>query len=520
MKKTDKVVYKRYEMNQPQLIPPSVDELIPEKHMVRVVNRVVDQMDLSMVEKEYKGGGTSSYHPRMLLKILVYAYAEQIYSGRRIAKAVRENIPFMWIAGGNRPDFRTINRFRSERLRGKIQEVFTEVLEYLIEAKYVKFEHYFVDGTKIEADANRYSFVWKKSTASNRKKLEEKVAELFKKIDAINEAEEEEYGDKDLDELGEDSEIDSEKLQELADRLSQKLGEDPKNKEIKKAKKKIETDYLPRMKKYEQYEKALGGRNSCSKTDHDATFMQMKEDHMRNRTMKPGYNVQIGTEDQMIVGFSIHQTSTDSPTMISHLQQLKQNLGKVPAIWVADAGYGSEENYLALEEEGITPYVKYNSFEKDSKKRRKVKEKEKYSLKYFKYDEGSDTFLCPENKRLVFERLGWEKSATGFVSEKRVYHCLDCNGCPARELCTQSMNGRTIRFSPTLDRLRKAAFDRLTSEVGKKLRALRYMDVEAVFGLIKGNKKFRRFHLRGLEKVEVEWGLVSIAHNMNKIAAI
>ena len=112
MKKTDKVVFKRYEMGQPQLLPPSVEELIPEKHLVRVIDQVIEDMDISVIVKEYKGGGTSSYHPKMLLKVIVYAYAEQIYSGRQIAKAVRENIPFMWISGGNRPDFRTINRFR------------------------------------------------------------------------------------------------------------------------------------------------------------------------------------------------------------------------------------------------------------------------------------------------------------------------------------------------------------------------------------------------------------------------
>jgi transposase len=520
MKRTNKVVFKEYRMNQPQLLPQSVDELIPEKHLVRVVNGLVDQMELTKIEKSYQGGGASSFHPRMLLKVVVYAYAEQIYSGRQIAKAVRENIPFMWISGGNRPDFRTINRFRSERLKGKIQAVFTDVLEYLIEEKYVKFEHYFVDGTKIEANANRYSFVWKKSTENNRKKLEGKVKELFEKIDAINEAEEEEYGDKDLEELGEDSEIDSEKLKELADRLSRKLAEDPKDKEAKKARKLIESDYLPRMQKYEQYEEALGGRNSCSKTDQDATFMRMKEDHMRNRTLKPGYNVQIGTENQMIVGFSIHQSTSDSTALIPHMEQLKQNLGKVPPVWVADAGYGSEENYLAMEAEGITPYVKYNSFEKDSRKRRKAAAKEKYALSQFKYDETTDAFLCPENKRLVFAGATQDKSKTGYVSEKKVYQCPECEGCPAREMCTAAKYGRSIKFSPVFDRLRKTALERLTSEAGKKLRALRSVDVETVFGMIKGNKKFRRFHLRGLEKVEVEWGLVSIAHNITKLAAI
>lgn len=519
MKKTNKVVFKRYEMEQLQLLPPSLEELIPANHMVRVINELVDGMELREIRKSYKGGGTSSYHPRMLLKVIVYAYASQIYSGRQIAKAVRENIPFMWISGGNRPDFRTINRFRSEKLKGKIQAIFTEVLEYLIEAGYVKMEHYFLDGTKIEANANRYSYVWKKSNQNNKRKLQEKVSELFKKIDEINEAEEAEYGEKDLEELGEDSEIDTQKLKELAERLNKKLVEDPENKELKKAKKIVETDYIPRMEKYERNEEALGGRNSCSKTDPDATFMRLKEDHMHNRALKPGYNVQIGTENQMIVGFSIHQTPADSATLLPHLQQLKQNLGKLPPVWVADAGYGCEENYVKLAAEQVIPYIKYNSFERESKKRRKLKEKEKYNLRHFKYDQQSDTFVCPEGKSLYFVMSTQEKSATGYLSERRTYRCLECEGCPAREVCTQSKNGRTVQISPVYEKFRKQAFDRLTSDVGRKLRSRRFFDVEAVFGLLKGNKKFRRFHLRGLEKVEVEWGLLSIAHNLAKVAA-
>jgi len=146
--------------------------------------------------------------------------------------------------------------------------------------------------------------------------------------------------------------------------------------------------------------------------------MQMKEDHMHNRSLKPGYNVQIGTENQMIVGFSFHQTSTDSPTLIPHLQQLKKNLGKLPPTWIADAGYGGEENYLALLAEQITPYVKYSFFEKDRKKRRKISEKEKCHLRQFRYDEQTDTFVCPQGKPLFFDQCIHDRSATGFISEK------------------------------------------------------------------------------------------------------
>lgn len=517
--KKNNVTFKEYQMGQPMLLPPNLEELIPEKHLVRVINRVVEEMDLREIISGYKGGGTSSYHPKMLLKLIVYAYAEKNYSGRQIAKAIRENINYMWLSGGNRPDFRTINRFRGERLKGKIQAVFTEVLEYLIEHKFIKLENYFVDGTKIEANANRYSFAWKKSTQKYKNNLQAKVKELFVEIDKINAAEEAEYGDRDLEEMGEESEIDTNKLKDLAERLSKKLEEEPANKKLKKSLKKLKSDFIPRMEKYENYEKVMGKRNSFSKTDHDATFMRMKDDHMRNRSLKPGYNVQIGTENQFIVGYSLHQVSTDSSTLPEHLRQVKENLGVLPKTLIADAGYGSEENYLLLENEEIEAYVKYNTFYKESKKKRKGNEKDRYLARNFHYDEENNVFICPENKYLLYEGQKRIRTDAGFSTERKTYRCHDCGDCAVRDLCTQSNYGRSIQYSHRLTNFRKKAFERLNSELGRKLRKLRYPEVEAVFGLIKWNKKFRRFNLRGLEKVTVEWGLVSIAHNIAKIAA-
>jgi transposase len=169
-------VFKEYTMGQLILLPTNLDELIPPNHLVRVVNAFVEQMDLAPLLARYKGGGTSSYHPKMMLKVFIYAYTQKIFSSRRIAKALRESIPLMWLSGNNRPDFRTINRFRGELLKGIIEEVFLAVLSLLIDGGYVKLEDYFVDGTKVEANANRYSYVWAKSTQRYQKQLAEKVA--------------------------------------------------------------------------------------------------------------------------------------------------------------------------------------------------------------------------------------------------------------------------------------------------------------------------------------------------------
>ncbi|MGG3533888.1 IS1182 family transposase, partial [Paenibacillus rhizolycopersici] len=334
-----------------------LEEVIPQKHVVRVVNAAVNRLSDTIFASAYPGGGRDSYHPKMLTKVLIYAYTQRIYSSRLIAKAVRENIMFMWIAGRQRPDFRTINRFRSDRMKDILKSVFTAVLELLVEEGYVKLDHYFVDGTKIEANANRYTFVWGKAVVKQKAKLEEKVRTLFATIEETERKEEQEQPGQDLAELGEASSLTSEKLEKAVQQLEEKLKQVPKNKPLKKAVRTLRTDLLPRLQKYEQQLGILGERNSYSKTDTDATFMRMKEDHMRNGQLKPGYNVQIGTENQFIVGYSLHQRPTDTRTLKPHLEKVKTQLGRIPGTVIADAGYGSEENYAYLEGEAVRAIV-------------------------------------------------------------------------------------------------------------------------------------------------------------------
>ena len=265
-------------MDQPQLLPPSLDELIEADHLVRVVNAAIEQLDLSPLLAQYKGGGTSSYHPQMLLKVLVYAYCRKIYSSRRIAAALRENIHFMWLSGGNRPDFRTINDFRGQRMKDVIDEVFAEVLLYLVEAGHVKLEHYFADGTKIAADANQHKVVWAKRTQRYQQRVREQIGELLEQIEQVNVAEQAEYGEADLEERGPagGGEFDAAQLKERIAQLNQRLREQalpkPEAQAAEKALKKLATDCLPRLEKYEQQTETLAGRSSYAKTDPDATL--------------------------------------------------------------------------------------------------------------------------------------------------------------------------------------------------------------------------------------------------------
>jgi transposase len=516
----NKVTFKPYTMAQPTLLPQNLEELIPEDHLVRVVNRVIESLDLEPILSEYKGGGTSSYHPRMMLKVLVYAYTQKVNSSRQIAKALRENVNFMWISGNNRPDFRTINRFRSSVMKEGIEVVFTEVLQYLIEEGYVTLEHYFLDGTKIEANANKYKWVWAKSTAKYKARLQEKIQELLRNIEQENDAEQAAYGDKDLEETGGSNKqggggMDSETLQKRIDRLNERLAEKVKSKREAKALRTLQEDCLARQKKYEEQEKILAGRNSYAKTDHDATFMRMKDDVMMNGQLKPGYNVQIGTENQFVVGFSIHQKANDVNALIPHLNQVQHRLGRLPRTVIADAGYGSEENYAYLEKAGIEGYVKYPLFTKQQKRNWR---KQRFRVENWEYDSERDEYICPNQRRLTFLKYRYRLTDNGYPTTVREYVCVSCTSCPFKTQCKRGSGNRQVWINPTLNQYQELAHQKLVSEYGKKLRSRRGIEAESVFGRIKQDWSFRRFSLRGMEKVTTEWGLLCIAHNIAKLA--
>ena len=502
-----------------QLMPASYEEKIPQGHLVRLVNEAIERLEMGMLEKEYEGGGTSSYHPKMMLKVLVYGYCKKIYTSRKIAEAVEENIHFMWLAGGQTPDFRTLNEFRGKRMKAVIGEVFGAVVEQLVEKGYVKLENYFVDGSKIEADANKHKVVWEKRRKRYTEGVKGKIAELLKEIEAENEQEEAEYGEKDLEIKGGNSSAEEtsaalrEKMKALNERL--KTGGSAAG---RKAMKKLEEDCLPRLEKYEEQQRVLDGRNSYARTDPDATCMRMKEDRGAEKAWpKPAYNVQVGTEGQFVVGFTVHNQSSDPVCLRPHLEKLAH----LPQNVVADAAYGSEENYAYLEEHQLGNYMKYNSFYQETHKYRnpEIIRKHQFRSYQFGYDPQTDEFICPNQQRLIYRYTVNTKTTNGYASQRRHYQCQTCQGCPLKSECTKAEGNRGIEVSFKLMEYRRQARENLTSEAGRALRAKRSVEVETVFGDIKHNMRFRRFHLRGLDKVNTEWGLVCIAHNMRKLAS-
>jgi transposase len=332
-----KIRFKELLSNQSVLFPGNLLERIPENHPVLIVNEVVDRLNIDCLLSGYKGGGTSAYHPRMLLKVLFYAYLCNIYSCRKIAKALGENIYFMWLSGNSCPDFRTINRFRGEGLKEDIKELFTQIVLLLQEAGYVSLDVQYIDGIKIESASNRYTFVWRGSVEKYKSKLEAKIRDVLSLVDKhIEQDKKDEHFTESTKPI--DSDLLRSKVRELNSRL------DKMDKIERKQVQQLQEDYLPRLQKYEQQLDKLGDRNSYSKTDQAATFMHMKEDHMKNGQLKLAYNVQIATQEQFITNVGIYQRAGDTATLPSFLEDFKKSYNKQARIVVADAGYGSEHN--------------------------------------------------------------------------------------------------------------------------------------------------------------------------------
>lgn len=504
-----KVVFKELAGTQPTLFPQNILDKIAPNHPVRLVNEVVDNLDISCILNQYQGGGASSFHPRMMIKVLFYSYLSNVYSCRKIERALQENIHFMWISECSTPDFRTINYFRGKRLQGEIHRLFAEVVRLLQELNYVSLDIQYIDGTKIEAAANKYTFVWRGSVEKNKVKLEAKLKSVIQDIEA-------QTHEDDMtilrDELPQaiDSKLIKEKLSQLNARLKES------EKKTKKQLDELQQEYLPRLEKYENQLKTLGTRNSYSKTDPDATFMRMKEDHMKNGQLKPAYNPQISTENQFITHYSVHQTPGDTTTLIDHLKRFEQLHGRQSQTVVADAGYGSEENYEYMEHDGIVAFVKYNYFHMEQKR---SAQKNIFLPQNLYYNKEQDYFVCPMGQHLIKKGVGTRTSDNGYVSNVSYYQAANCNGCPLRGQCHKAKGNRILEVNFRLKELKQKAKDRLMSETGLYHRSRRPIEPEAVFGQLKSNNKFNRFTLRSLNKVNVEFGLMAIGHNLRKMVA-
>lgn len=507
---------KSYNNNDSLFFLLNPNEDISENDPVRIVDAVVESLDLSEFKKLYREKGRCAYHPKMMLKIILYAYMNNIYSCRKIEKAVQRDIHNIWLAAQERPDFVTINRFRN-RVKSGINNIFTQTVLVLAERGFITLDVEYIDGTKIESKANKYTFVWRKTVEKNRAKLQEKIRVLLGRIDDVIAQDKAAESDK----VEFTPETQTSLISDLQDSLaaeSEPSGKEQK-KQMREKKKQIKEleKHLDKLNEYDGRLEQMGDRNSMSKTDPDATFMRMKEDAMNNGQTKPGYNLQISAENQFITDFALFPNPTDTLTLIPFFNSFLDRYGHLPSVAVADSGYGSEENYRFMDEAGMEAYVKYNRFHLEQRPRYKPNP---FHHDNFHYNADEDYYVCPMGQHMTRIGTAHSKTASGYRSENARYRAQNCKGCPLRCMCYKAKGDRRIiEVNHRLNKYKKKARELLTSEDGLKHRGRRCIEPEAVFGQMKFNMAYRRFRHFGKDKVTMDFAFFAIAFNIKKMCS-
>ena len=509
-------LHTKFYNNNRLLLTVNPGEDIAENDPVRVVDAIVEGLDLKDFKKLYREKGRCPYHPKMMLKIILYAYMNNIYSCRKIEKAVQRDVHYIWLAAQERPDFVTINRFRN-RVKSEINNIFTQTVLVLADSGFITLDVEYIDGTKIESKANKYTFVWRKTVEKNRAKLQEKIRVLLGQIDDVI-AQDKAAGTDKVD-------FTPETLTSLITELQASLSSEPtpidkghkkQQREKKKQIKELEK-HRDKLGEYDSRLAQIGERNSMSKTDSDATFMRMKEDAMNNGQTKPGYNLQISAENQFITDFALFPNPTDTLTLIPFFNSFLDRYGHLPSVAVADSGYGSEENYRFMDEAGMEAYVKYNRFHLEQRPRYKP---DPFHHNNFHYNADEDYYVCPMGQHMTRIGTSHSKTASGYRSENARYRAQNCNGCPLRCLCYKAKgNRRTIEVNHRLNEYKRKARELLTSEEGFKHRGRRCIEPEAVFGQMKFNMAYRRFRHFGKDKVTMDFAFFAIAFNLKKMCS-
>ena len=449
-----------------------------------------------------------------MLKAIIYGYMNNIYSCRRIESSLKRDINFIWLAGYEQPDFNTINRFRN-RVKNEINQIFTKIIVVLCEKGFITLDVEYIDGTKIESKANKYTFVWKKSTENNRAKLINKIKVLLEQIDDV--IAQEKANENNLENITplELKNI-AKELNEALDKKTTESNTKEDDKVHKQQKKQLKQlcEHADKLDEYNEKLEVLGERNSYSKTDQDATFMRMKEDAMNNGQTKPGYNLQIGTENQFILDFKLFRSPGDPLTMIPFFNSFKNRYNTLPKTAVADSGYGSEENYEFMDKSGIEAYVKYNMFHKEQ---RMHYEPNPFSSQALYYNCKDDYYVCPMGQHMNRIGVAKVKTSSGYICESIKYQAVRCQDCPLRCSCFKAKGNRIIEINHKLNEYRKQASQRLISEKGKKYRGKRCVEPEAVFGQIKYDMSYKRFRHFGLDKVNMDFAFFAIAFNLRKM---
>ena len=497
------------------VLPLNLEGLVPDDDSVRLLSHELEGLDYSLLYQAYSAKGRNpAVDPKTMFKILTYAYSQNIYSSRKIETACRRDINFMWLLTGRKaPDHSTIARFRTGFLADACEDLFYQMVKRLQKAGELSKETVFIDGTKLEACANKYTFVWKKSVGKWETKMLQKIQEA---VSLLNQ----EY----IQSFSVTEETKTQDLQKICRFLEQICKEQytvfvhGRGRRKSRNQKYLELfcRFLERQTIYDWHTASFQGRNNYCKTDPDATFMHMKDDHMRNAQLKPGYNVQIAVDSEYIVAADIFQDRNDVWTMVPFLKGMEKRLGfRYPSV-TADSGYESEEGYTYLREQKQKPYIKPQTYEKWKKRsfKKDISKRENMG-----YDETTDIYTCHAGKKLRPLFIKKQKSKSGYESEVTVYECEDCTGCLYKEKCTKAKGNKRLYISKSFLEKRQESYKNILSEKGIQYRMNRSIQVEGAFGVLKNDYEFQRFLLRGKTKVKLEILLLSMGYDLNKLHA-
>lgn len=454
--------------------------------------------------------GNQGYDPYMMLCVVLFAFMNNVPSLRDLEELCKYDIRYMWMTDGETPSFMAFQRFIANTLASSIRSIFYDICRRLIEIDDIDTSVLYIDGTKIEANARKNSFVWKKAVLSNRARLYDKVKSLIESINSLTSSSFKEKSTYYPNELG----IICDYLMNIMveNGIAIVYGRGKRKHCIQKM---YDTmlDYYIKLMKYEAMLEICGERNSYSKTDHDATMMNMKYDYY-NQTgvFKPGYNLQIGVSDEYVMHADIYPNPTDTKTFIPFMESYKKEYGYYPKWPIGDAGYGSYDNYMYCIINGMELGLKYNYYAK--KNEPSFKKKIYHSMNFETNENGHK--ICPQGHEFnIPVRETWN-SEEEYLHISSHYTCGKCEDCPVRDKCTKSKSDRIITVSPILNEMYETVDYNLSTEEGIEMKKQRSIQVEGAFGVIKEDIGYERIRRRGKENVLTEILLVLIGYNLNK----
>jgi len=435
---------------------------------------------------------------------------------REIEKLCRNDIRYMYLLDEMKaPTFATFGNLIRNELTDSIEQIFMDINAYIFSKDHVDLQHTYIDGTKIEANANRYTWVWKKSCIKNRQKIFDKISLL---IDAMNQ---EVLGYLGL-KLEKREEYAINYISELLEMYKRGTGLDENlfvsgcghRKSIQQKQYQELQGYLKRLKTYARHIEICGDeRNSYSKTDQDATFMRLKRDYMGNDQLLPAYNLQTAICDEYIAVIDVKPYASDMECFVPLVEKFNRSYGHYPKYPVADAGYGSYNNYLYCEEHGMEKYMKFTMYKKETTDK-KYRENPYRAVNFTKDADGN--LICPNGQKFLFKRTQPVKY-NKYGRTEELYECESCEGCPHKqECCPRAHKNRTIRMNQELTAIHQEVLNNLTSIHGALLRMNRSIQSERTFGVLKWDKSYKRLFRRGEKNVILELTLISCGFNLYK----